>query len=147
MNEFHHNESHKNPTGRAEKRSFRCFRGGPSMPEPKLIKRYTNRKLYDTGQSAYITLDQVAGFIKAGTEVRVIDNKTKNDITPATLTQLLYEQDRKARVLPSVDLLMEIIRRGDGSFSGFLRVMGLDQNSPGVQRPLSRELNPTELSL
>lgn len=91
------------------------------MKEVKIIKRYQNRKLYDTHESSYVTLDEIAKMIKAGEDLRVIDNKTKNDITAATLTQLLYESERKAKTQPSVELLKEIIRHGDGSFSGFIQ--------------------------
>ena len=90
------------------------------MKEAKIIKRYQNRKLYDTHESSYVTLDEIAKMIKNGEEIQVIDNKTKNDITVATLTQLLYESERKSDAQPSVDLLKEIIRHGDGSFSGFI---------------------------
>ncbi len=90
------------------------------MKETKIIKRYQNRKLYDTHESSYVTLDEIAKMIKSGEDLRVIDNKTKNDITAATLTQLLYESERKAKTQPSVDLLKEIIRHGDGSFSGYI---------------------------
>lgn len=90
------------------------------MKEAKVIKRYQNRKLYDTHESSYVTLDEIAKMIRNGEEIRVIDNKTKNDITAATLTQLLYESERKAKTQPSVNLLKTIIRSGDGSFSGFI---------------------------
>gem|GEM_PF-6630279 len=50
----------------------------------------------------------------------MIDQKTQSDITGSILLQLLHETERRARVLPSVELLKEIIRQGDGSFSGFL---------------------------
>src|SRR6516165_1864612 len=93
---------------------------GGNMKEVKIIKRYQNRKLYDTHESSYVTLDEIAKMIKGGEDLRVIDNKTKNDITAATLTQLLYESERKAKTQPSVDLLKEIIRHGDGSFSGYI---------------------------
>ena len=91
------------------------------MKEVQMIKRYQNRKLYDTHESSYVTLDEIAKMIKGGEDLRVIDNKTKNDITAATLTQLLYESERKAKTQPSVDLLKEIIRHGDGSFSGYIQ--------------------------
>jgi polyhydroxyalkanoate synthesis repressor PhaR len=94
---------------------------GGIMKEVKIIKRYQNRKLYDTHESSYVTLDEIAKMIKGGEDLRVIDNKTKNDITSATLTQLLYESERKAKTQPSVELLKEIIRHGDGSFSGFIQ--------------------------
>src|SRR4051812_1001004 len=91
------------------------------MKEVKIIKRYQNRKLYDTHESSYVTLDEIAKMIKGGEDLRVIDNKTKNDITASTLTQLLYESEKKAKTQPSVDLLKEIIRHGDGSFSGYIQ--------------------------
>lgn len=91
------------------------------MKEIKIIKRYQNRKLYDTHESSYVTLDEIAKMIKGGEDLRVIDNKTKNDITASTLTQLLYESERKAKTQPSVELLKEIIRHGDGSFSGYIQ--------------------------
>src|SRR6185369_14381969 len=94
---------------------------GGIMKEIKIIKRYQNRKLYDTHESSYVTLDEIAKMIKGGEDLRVIDNKTKNDITAATLTQLLYESEKKAKTQPSVDLLKEIIRHGDGSFSGYIQ--------------------------
>lgn len=91
------------------------------MNEVKVIKRYQNRKLYDTHQSCYVTLEEISQMIKNGDDLRVIDNKTKNDITQATLTQLLYETERKASSPVPVELLKEIIRKGDGSFSGYIR--------------------------
>ncbi len=94
---------------------------GGIMKETKIIKRYQNRKLYDTHESSYVTLDEIAKMIKSGEDLRVIDNKTKNDITASTLTQLLYESEKKAKTQPSVELLKEIIRHGDGSFSGYIQ--------------------------
>ncbi|MBI4925191.1 MAG: polyhydroxyalkanoate synthesis regulator DNA-binding domain-containing protein [Bdellovibrio sp.] len=91
------------------------------MKDIKIIKRYQNRKLYDTHESSYVTLDEIAKMIKGGEELRVIDNKTKNDITASTLTQLLFEVERKNKTQPSVELLREIIRSEDGSFSGFIQ--------------------------
>lgn len=91
------------------------------MKEVKVIKRYQNRKLYDTHESSYVTLDEIAKMIKNGEDLRVIDNKTKNDITAATLTQLLYESERKSKTQPPIELLKEIIRHGDGSFSGYIQ--------------------------
>ena len=55
--------------------------GAASAREPKIIKRYTNRKLYDTVESRYVTLDEIAEMIKAGAEVKIVDNRTKEDLT------------------------------------------------------------------
>lgn len=103
------------------------------MKEAKIIKRYQNRKLYDTHESSYVTLDEIAKMIKNGEDIRVIDNKTKNDITAATLTQLLYESERKAKTQPSVELLKDIIRNGDGSFSSFIQAkLGIEVTNYGT---------------
>jgi polyhydroxyalkanoate synthesis repressor PhaR len=117
------------------------------MTEVKVIKRYQNRKLYDTHQSCYVTLEEISQMIKAGDDLRVIDNKTKNDITQGTLTQLLYETERKAQAPVPVELLKEIIRKGDGSFSGYIRVnMKGDLSrfesteAPAASRPVTAEL-------
>ena len=55
------------------------FIRGKIMKEAKIIKRYQNRKLYDTHESSYVTLDEIAKMIKNGEDLRVIDNKNKND--------------------------------------------------------------------
>lgn len=91
------------------------------MKELRVIKRYQNRKLYDTNQSCYVTLDEIAQMIKNGDDLRVIDNRSQADITSVTLTQLLYESERKAKNAVPVEMLKEIIRLGDGSFSGYIR--------------------------
>jgi len=91
------------------------------MDEVKVIKRYQNRKLYDCSESKYVRLDEVARMIKNGDDLRVIDNKTKNDITSNTLIQLLYEGERKAKSHSSANLLKEIIRQGDSSFTGYIQ--------------------------
>lgn len=54
----------------------------------KVIKRYTNRKLYDTVESRYVTLEEIGEMVKAGAEVRIIDNRTKEDLTSVTLAQI-----------------------------------------------------------
>lgn len=64
------------------------------MSETRTIKRYSNRKLYDLKESRYVTLQEVAAFLQEGFEVQILDNKTKEDITAVTLTQILYEQEK-----------------------------------------------------
>jgi polyhydroxyalkanoate synthesis repressor PhaR len=68
----------------------------PNHPgRPRLIKRYANRKLYDTRASRYVTLQQIAEYVRGGEEVSIIDNTTKEDLTNVTLAQILYEEERK----------------------------------------------------
>lgn len=90
----------------------------------KIIKRYQNRKLYDTQQSCYVTLDDIAKMIRSNEEVMVIDNKTKNDITSATLTQIIFEAEKKASQYAPLFTLREIIQNGNGSISSFLAKLG-----------------------
>jgi polyhydroxyalkanoate synthesis repressor PhaR len=89
-------------------------------PNAKVIKRYQNRKLYDTQQSCYVTLDDIAKMIRNNEEVLVIDNKTKKDITSSTLTQIIFEAEKKAKNYISLDTLREIIQTGTGSISSYL---------------------------
>ena len=62
---------------------------------PRLIKRYANRKLYDTRDSRYVTLQQIAEFVRRGDDVQIIDNKSKEDLTNVTLAQIIYEEEKK----------------------------------------------------
>ncbi len=67
----------------------------------RIIKRYSNRKLYDTVESRYVTLPQIAELVRKGEDVRIIDNNSKEDLTSVTLAQILYEEERKqSRALP-----------------------------------------------
>jgi polyhydroxyalkanoate synthesis repressor PhaR len=86
----------------------------------KVIKRYQNRKLYDTHQSCYVTLDEIAEMIMRGEDVVVVDNRTKKDITSSTLTQIIFEKQKRSKVSIPVPTLRDIIQLGGGTFSGFL---------------------------
>ncbi|WP_225411021.1 polyhydroxyalkanoate synthesis regulator DNA-binding domain-containing protein [Stigmatella hybrida] len=88
--------------------------------EPKVIKRYTNRKLYDTVESRYVTLDEIAAMIKDGVEVRIVDNRTKEDLTSVTLAQIIFEEEKKKNQMP-LAVLREIIRHPGESISGFIQ--------------------------
>jgi len=83
----------------------------PGPREPKIIKRYTNRKLYDTVESRYVTLDEIAEMIKGGAEVKVIDNRTKDDLTSVTLAQIIFEEEKKTSKM-SLETLRDLIRYG-----------------------------------
>lgn len=91
------------------------------MNDVRIIKRYQNRKLYDTFQSCYVTLEEIAQIIREGNEIKVIDNKTKNDITYMTQIQLLFDQERKSTRVGSVNLLKRVIRSEEGTFTGYIK--------------------------
>jgi polyhydroxyalkanoate synthesis repressor PhaR len=88
--------------------------------EPKVIKRYTNRKLYDTVESRYVTLDEIAEMVKQGVEVQIVDNRTKEDLTSVTLAQIVFEEEKKKNQMP-LDVLREIIRHPGESLTGFFK--------------------------
>ncbi len=79
--------------------------------QPKVIKRYTNRKLYDTVESRYVTLDEIGEMIKAGAEVKIIDNRSKEDLTSITLAQIIFEEEKKTSKM-SLETLRDLIRHG-----------------------------------
>jgi polyhydroxyalkanoate synthesis repressor PhaR len=79
----------------------------------RLIKRYGSRKLYDTEESRYVSLEELAGWIRRGQQIRVIDNKTSDDVTPQTLTQIISEEGRKGTSILPNDLLHDLIRIGE----------------------------------
>jgi len=78
---------------------------------PVLIKRYANRKLYNTAASRYITLRGIAELLENGEEVKVVDNETGEDMTAVTLSQILVETERGGRSVPG-SLLSELFQRG-----------------------------------
>jgi len=77
----------------------------------RLIRRYSNRKLYDTQESHYVTLTQVAAMVRAGDDVRVVHKDTGSDLTSATLAMIIFEEERRAPKL-GVPGLQGIIRSG-----------------------------------
>ena len=85
-----------------------------------LIKRYANRKLYNTQTSRYITLKGIAELVEAGDELRVIDNETGDDITNVALSQILLDNERSSSTV-SQTLLSELISRGGDALYGALR--------------------------
>lgn len=83
-----------------------------------LIKKYSNRRLYDTTESKYITLDELTAIIRSGRDVRIVDAKTNEDLTQATLAQMILESGRAARLLPQ-PLLIQLVRMSDDALAEF----------------------------
>lgn len=89
------------------------------MTETLLIRKYGNRRLYNTERSTYITIEELTRLIKEGRTVTVEDAKTKEDVTAFILTQILLEESRKRQFLLPVPLLHMMIRFGDNLLSDF----------------------------
>lgn len=94
----------------------------PSGP-PRVIKRYANRKLYDTRDSRYVTLPQIAELVRGGEDVQIIDNRTKENLTSVTLAQIIYESEKSAEASArqGVKTLRDFIQVGGEKLMTHLR--------------------------
>lgn len=110
-----------------------------------LIKRYANRKLYNTQTSRYITLKGIGELVEVGREVRVVDNETGEDITNVTLSQVLVDTERNNRGVPGT-ILSEIIQRGgDVLYSALRKGVGDPAGPIGeIQRNVRRFIGARE---
>lgn len=89
------------------------------MTNKLTLKKYPNRRLYDTENSKYVTLPDVAELIKAGRQIQAVDVKTDQDVTAFILTQIIMDQVKKNNSMLPVSLLHLIIRFGDDVLSEF----------------------------
>ena len=89
------------------------------MDQPVILKKYANRRLYDTEQSTYVTLGDVAEYIRNGRQVAIQDAKTQEDVTAFILTQIVLEAAKKNNALLPVSFLHLIIRYGDNLLGEF----------------------------
>ena len=124
------------------------------MKTTKIIKRYQNRKLYDTEASTYVTLDDISKMIRGGEDVKVIDNKSKKDLTSVTLAQIIFEEQKKQREILPLAALRRIIQTGGESIQEFVEkhiVPGLetvqaarDELAQYIERLVSRGAIPAD---
>lgn len=99
----------------------------------RLIKRYESRKLYDTEESRYVSLDEIANWIRQGQEVRVVDNASGSDVTSQTLTQIILDEGRKGTSFLPSELLHDLVRVGERAVNS-----GLEQVQHSVDRLIDR---------
>ncbi len=92
-----------------------------AKPEPVVIKKYANRRLYDTDTSAYITLEDLCERVKSGQEFVVLDAKTGQDLTRQVLTQIIFEQETKGAQLLPTNFLRSVIRFYDNKMQDVLQ--------------------------
>src|SRR3989475_6836778 len=78
-----------------------------------VIKRYSNRKLYDTQESRYVTLEEIEEMIRAGKEIAVVDAATGEDLTSVTLAQIILENERNHRTTLPAPFLHQLIKHGE----------------------------------
>ena len=112
----------------------------------RVIKRYSNRKLYDTKDSRYVTLLQIAEMVRGGEEVQIIDNNTKEDLTEVTLAQIIYEEQKQKASSRNVPLqtLKELIHQRTEKVLGDLRESPLGRLIPGTGKSEPPGATPAE---
>lgn len=82
----------------------------PDASEPLLIKRYASRRLYNTETSDYVTLEDIAGFIRAGREVKIVDLKSGDDLTRQYLLQIIAEHESRGDTILPIAVLTDLVR-------------------------------------
>lgn len=113
-----------------------------------LIKRYPNRKLYDTEAKSYVTLDQLTALIQQGSDVQVVDHETGEDLTNLTLTQIILEQEKKRAGFLPRNVLTDLIRSGGSTLEHMVHAMqenlegalNLRENSQGLEAQMESQL-------
>ena len=102
----------------------------------RLIKRYGSRKLYDTEESRYVSLEEIGDWVRQGQQVQVVDNQNGDDVTAQTLTQVILEEGKRGMSPVSSDFLHALIRRGEQMVS-----TGVESLSQGVDRLLQASVD------
>lgn len=102
----------------------------------RLIKRYESRKLYDTEESRYVSLEELAVWIREGQQLKVVDNASSEDVTEQTLAQIILELGKNGRARLSSDFLHEIIRIGERAWA-----TGVEQVQQGVDKVVQASMD------
>ena len=98
--------------------------------DPVIIKKYANRRLYDTSTSTYVTLEHLSDLVKSGVDFEVRDAKTGEDLTRSVLTQIIFEQEAKGTGTLPINFLRQLIRfYGDGVQSLLPAWLDMSMNS------------------
>lgn len=87
----------------------------------RTIKRYSNRKLYDTEDKRYITLEQIAALVRENQDIKVVDNQTGEDLTTVTLSQILLEQEKRKETSLPKSFFMNLIQRSTSQVVDFTK--------------------------
>lgn len=94
----------------------------------RVVKRYGSRKLYDTEESCYVSMEEIRQWVRDGQEIRVLDNTTGSDVTSQVLTQIILDRGKQGSALSS-ELLHELVRAGRGALKTSEKAL-----SRGVER-------------
>ncbi|MCA9973149.1 MAG: hypothetical protein KC425_23180 [Anaerolineales bacterium] len=116
-----------------------------------VIKRYPNRKLYDTSVKRYITLEGIADLIRDGNEVQVVDHTTGEDLTTLTLTQIIFEQEKKQSGFLPHAVLTGLVKAGGETLTTLRRTLAspldmLNQVDEEIERRVQQLVKRGELA-
>lgn len=89
--------------------------------EGLIIKRYTNRRLYNTETKSYVSYEDLAKIVRDGTDVKVVDSKSKDDVTKAVLIQVILEEEKNDKTVLPTDFLFQVLRSRDDSLQDFFK--------------------------
>ena len=103
----------------------------------RVIKRYESRKLYDTEESRYISLEDIARWVRDGQEIQVIDNASAEDVTAQILTQIILDEGKRGTSFLPTDLLHELVRAGEKAVASSVEQVQ-DRVDRLVQRSIDR---------
>jgi polyhydroxyalkanoate synthesis repressor PhaR len=104
-----------------------------------LIKRYGNRKLYDTQASRYVTLDGIAELVRAGQDLRIVDNDSGEDLTAVTFAQIIFEEEKRKNGLLGLPVLRWIIQQGGATVQDILARVDRGREALGNVRELAEK--------
>ncbi|MEO1083718.1 MAG: polyhydroxyalkanoate synthesis regulator DNA-binding domain-containing protein [Acidobacteriota bacterium] len=102
----------------------------------RVIKRYESRKLYDTEESRYISLEDIARWVRDGQEIQVIDNASAEDVSAQILTQIILDEGKRGTSFLPTDLLHELVRAGEKAVA-----TGVEQVQDRVDRLVQRSID------
>lgn len=105
----------------------------------RLIKRYGNRKMYDTQASRYVTLDGVAELVRTGDDLRIIDNESGEDLTAVTFAQIIFEEEKRKNGLLGLPALRWIIQQGGEALQDLMSSVDRGREALGSVRELAEK--------
>jgi polyhydroxyalkanoate synthesis repressor PhaR len=119
-------------------------------PEPVIIKKYANRRLYDTGSSSYITLEHLGDMTRRGIEFKVVDAKTGEDLTRSVLTQIIMDEENRGQTMLPTNFLRQLIAMYGDSMQSMVppyleaSMAALRRNQEQFRKSMAGALNPFE---
>ena|ERR1700687_3209015 len=105
----------------------------------RLIKRYGNRKMYDTHASRYVTLDEVTEMVRAGDDLRIIDNDSGEDLTAVTFAQIIFEEQKRKSGFLGLPVLRRLIQQGGATVQEVLTSIDRGREALGNMRELAEK--------